>query len=328
MYPNALQIEAIPLRQMDNATVLSFVHMVDNHGQANATMQTKMGQFWTDFHAAYVQLDLVINPARKSLQTEDLVALDSERDNSLGSFHEALLGLQRHPVAEKRLAARQLLLNYDTFAPERSQEYMKETELIKQMIDELENRSELVAAVTLLGLGDYVTDLKTRNEEFAAVMASRTASTEGVSKGVVAAARTDLEQKYQLFRRMLNVASIYEGDTDYRPFILSVNAEVEHYKDILARKGGGSSSGSSSNNGNNGSNGSNENNGGGSEQGGGSQQGGSEEGGSGSGDDLGTTPPSGGGGFPGSDEVDDQGGGSGDSGGTDVPPSGGGGFGG
>jgi len=36
---------------------------------------------------------------------------------------------------------------------------------------------------------------------------------------------------------MLNVANIYEGDADYRPFILAVNAEIEHYRQILARKG-------------------------------------------------------------------------------------------
>ena len=68
-------------------------------------------------------------------------------------------------------------------------------------------------------------------------MKSRTASTEGQQKGAVAEARANLEQKYQLFRQMLNVASIYEGDADYRPFILAVNAEVEHFRQILARKG-------------------------------------------------------------------------------------------
>lgn len=50
MFPNALQIEGIKFHMMDNATYLSFMHMIDNHGQANATMQTKMGQFWTDCH--------------------------------------------------------------------------------------------------------------------------------------------------------------------------------------------------------------------------------------------------------------------------------------
>ena len=245
MFPNALQLEGIKFHMMDNATYLSFMHMIDNHGQANATMQTKMGQFWTDFHLAYTYYDQVVNPARKSLQTEELVDLDTARDNSLGAYHEALLGLQRNPNSEKRQAARLLLLNYDTFAPDRGQEYMKETELVDQMLKDIADSAEMTAAVTLLGFDDYVADLAAKNEAFAVVMASRTASTEGASKGVVAAARTQLEEKYQLFRRMLNVASIYEGDTDYRSFILSANAEVAHYKDVLARKG--VSTGSSSN---------------------------------------------------------------------------------
>ena len=67
------------------------------------------------------------------------------------------------------------------------------------------------------------------------------ASTEGYQKGAVAEARAALEQKYQLLRQMQNVASIYEGDTEYRPFLLAINAEVEHFNQILNRKGKGNS---------------------------------------------------------------------------------------
>ena len=239
MYPNALQFDSVLIHAMDNATLLSYMHQVYDHGQADATMQARMGQWWTDFGAAYLLFDQVINPSRKSLETEDLKVRDTERDSSLGAYHEALLGLQRNPNDQKRQAARQLLLNYDAFGPKASQEYMKETELIDQMTKEIDDTAELTAAVTLLGLGDYLDDLKAKNQAFAALMSSRTASTQGQVKGAVAAARADLEAKYQLFRRLLNVAAVYEGDTDYRPFLLAVNAEVEHYRQILARKGGG-----------------------------------------------------------------------------------------
>ena len=239
MYPNALQFDNIALHAMDNATLLSYMHQVYDHGTADATMRTRMGQWWTDFADAYLLLDQVINPSRKSLDTEDLKNLDTSRDSSLGAYHEALLGLQRNPNDQKRQAARQLLLNYDTFKPAASQEYMKETELIDQMTKEIDDTPALTAAVTLLGLGDYLDDLKAKNQAFAALMSSRTAATQGQVKGAVAAARADLEAKYQLFRRLLNVAAVYEGDTDYRPFLLAVNAEVEHYRQILARKGGG-----------------------------------------------------------------------------------------
>ena len=247
MYPNALQWTSIALHAMDNATLLSFMHNVDEKGLAEnaAPMRTNLGDFWTPFHQAFLLYDQVFNPTRKSLETEDLKELDDARDNALGAYHEAVLGLQRNPNDSKRQAARLLNLNYDTYKPERSQEYMKETELIEQMTADLRASQQLAAAIQLLGLDDYLTDLEQKNQAFSDMMKGRTASTEGQQKGAVADARADLEKKYQLLRQMLNVASIYEGDTNYRPFLLAVNAEVEHYRQILARKGagGGGSSG-------------------------------------------------------------------------------------
>lgn len=275
MYPNALQFGSIPLRQMDKATLLSFMHNVDEKGQAEnaAPMRTKLGQFWAPFHEAYVLYDQVFNPSRKTLESEDLKNLDDERDNSLGAYHDAVLGLQRNPNEAKKQAARLLNLNYDTYKPERSQEYMKETELINQMTTEIRNSQELSAAIQLLGLEEYLADLEQKNQAFADLMKSRTASTEGQQKGAVAEARANLEQKYQLFRQMLNVASIYEGDAEYRPFILAVNAEVEHFRQILARKGvsmgadinsgTGTGTGSNENDNENGGTDSNQNQGGG-----------------------------------------------------------------
>ena len=239
MNPKALQWASVDITRMDNATFLSFCNNVDEKCQAEnaAQMRTTMGQFYTDFHAAAVQYDQVFNPARRSLDTEDLKNLDTERDDSLGAYHEAVLGLQRNPNEAKKQAARLLNLNYDTYKPERGQEYMKETELISQMTTDIRGSQELSAAITLLGLTDYLVDLEQKNEAFAQLMKSRTASTEGYAKGAVAAARAQLEQKYQLLRQMLNVAAIYEGDTQYRDFLLAVNAVVEHYRQILARKG-------------------------------------------------------------------------------------------
>jgi len=228
---------------MDSATLLSFMHNVDEKGQADnaAPMRTKLAEFWTPFHQAYNTYDQVFNPARRSLDTEDLEKLDTTRDNALGAYHEAVLGLQRNPNEAKRQAARQLNLNYDTYKPDRTQEYMKETELIQQMTTEIRAQQQLAAAIQLLGLDDYLTDLEQKNQAFADLMKGRTASTEGYQKGAVAEARANVEQKYQLLRQMQNVASIYEGDTEYRPFLLAVNAEVEHFNQILNRKGKGNS---------------------------------------------------------------------------------------
>ena len=243
MYPNALQWQSVLIHAMDKATLMSFMHNVDEKGQADnaAPMRTKLAEFWTAFHQAYNTYDQVFNPARKSLDTEDLANLDTTRDDALGAYHEALLGLQRNPNEAKRQAARQLNLNYDTYKPDRTQEYMKETELIQQMTTEIRAQQQLAAAIQLLGLDDYLTDLEQKNQAFADLMKGRTTSTEGYQKGAMVEARANVEQKYQLLRQMVNVASIYEGDTEYRPFLLAVNAEVEHFNQILNRKGKGNS---------------------------------------------------------------------------------------
>ena len=70
MYPNALQISSIALRAMDNATLLSFLLLIDGHGQADATMRERIGEFFTDFHNACTKYDEVFNPTRRSLETE------------------------------------------------------------------------------------------------------------------------------------------------------------------------------------------------------------------------------------------------------------------
>ena len=74
MNPNALQWTSNHIGHMDNATLLSFMHNVDEKGLADnaAPMRTNLAEFWNPFHQTYNLYDQVFNPARKSLETEDL----------------------------------------------------------------------------------------------------------------------------------------------------------------------------------------------------------------------------------------------------------------
>jgi hypothetical protein len=130
----------------------------------------------------------------------------------------------------------------------------KQTTNISQMIQAIEGNATIMAALPTMGLDDYLTDLKQKNEAFAAKMAERTAGTVGQEKGVVAAARTEVEKALRNLIRATNVVSIYEGDGGLDSFIDTMNAEIEHFKDILARKGysSGSSNSGTTNGGNSG----------------------------------------------------------------------------
>lgn len=248
---NAKQIAAIDYTRLDNATLLSFVNNVQDHGRADATMQAKLGDIWTSFDQSTTAFDVAYNPSHKDLLTDILKILDDARDKASSAWHVAILAALKSPNQTKQWIAQQLVQLYKDYHLDISEEYMKQSTNIDQMIQSIEANAEIMAALPGMGLDDYFNDLKAKNNAFIAKMEERTASTVGKSKGAVAAARADVEQKVRTLFRMVNVVNSYEGGGVLDAFIEIINAEVEHYRQILARKGvsTGSTSGGSGSNG-------------------------------------------------------------------------------
>lgn len=266
---NAKQIPNFDVSKPDNATLLSFMNTVAGHCAADATMQAKLGSIYTAFATSATAYDTAYNPSQKDLLSDVLKTMDDDRDKSLTAWHTAILAAQKSPNAAKQQVAMQLVQLYKDYHLDAGDEYMKETTNIQQMLQAVEGDATIMAALPGMGLDDYLSDLSAKNQDFAQKMAERTAGTVGKTTGVVAAARADVEQKYRTLMRMVNVVSSYEGGGVLDQFILVMTAEIEHYKQIMARKGSGSGSSS----------------GGGSSSDGGSSSGGDS--GSGTGDNTG-----------------------------------------
>jgi len=296
----AKQIAGLDVHKMDITTALSFFTQIKGVIAPNMALQATLSGVWQTFVARLADYDTAYAQARKWAQTEDIDTLDKERDHSLAAFLSALKAMAASPNQTKRQAARLLTFIRDKYSIAASDEYMKETTVIQQMTHEMEATDESRAAIVAAGLDDWLEDLKQKNEAFLVKMNERTDAQAGLQKGIVREARLKVEAAYRNLVKAINALSIVQVPEgfDYATVIDRLNAEVEHYRQILARKGvvSGSSSGGG---------GSDDQGGGGSDQGGG-------------GDVL---PPDGG--------SDDQGGGGGGSddqgGGGDVlPPDGGG----
>lgn len=249
---NAKQIPDLQISRLDNATLLSAVDLMSQHVQHSAVARQKLGTIADAFVGATTAYDVAYNPSQKDLLTDVLKDLDDKRDKAQTAWHENILAGQRSPNEQKAMTARQLVQLYKDYHLDTADEYMKQTTNISQMIQAIEGNATIMAALPTMGLDDYLTDLKQKNEAFAAKMAERTAGTVGQEKGVVAAARTEVEKALRNLIRATNVVSIYEGDGGLDTFIDTMNAEIEHFKDILARKGYSSGSSSSTNSGNGG----------------------------------------------------------------------------
>ena len=236
---NAKQMTEIATTRMDITTVLGYFGQIRGIVTQNQQLVSALSTVWTTFTAAYDAFDDAYAQARKWAQTEDIETLEPERDKALSAFLSALKSMQSSPNAQKQQAARLLMFIREKYTLNASDEYMKETTAIAQMIQEMEENMQAEQALTTTGLDDWFQDLKAKNEAFLAKMNERTEAQAGQQKGIVREKRLLAEAAYKNVVKLLNAAAIMEqpADLDYNPVIDRLNAEVEHYRQILARKG-------------------------------------------------------------------------------------------
>jgi hypothetical protein len=251
---NARQLTLFDVTRMDVTTALGFFGQIKAQLDTNATLTATMAGVWTAYAAALQAYDDAYAQARRWEQTEDISALDTQRDMALSAYLNALKAMTASPNAQKQQAAKQLMFIREKYSLSASDEYMKETTAIRQMVQEMDASAEAQAALATTGLDDWFVDLKQKNEDFLAKMNERTDAQAGQQKGVVREARLACEAAYRNVVKLVNALSIVEvpAGLDYAPVIDRLNAEIEHYRQILARKGvttGTSSGGSSSNGG-------------------------------------------------------------------------------
>ena len=239
---NAKQILSFDIAHMDMTTALSYFGQIVNILNAQTELKAAMGTVWTQYSQAYEGFDEAFAQTRKWSQTEELTELDKLRDQALSGFLGMLKVMVKSPNQEKQAAAKKVQQVRDKYTLDPSAEYMKETTSIQQMIQEMEENLQVEQALATSGLAEWLADLKTKNEAFLAKMNERTAEQAGMQKGLLKERRTQCEAAYRNVVKLINAMAICETpDTiDFVPPIDLINAEVEHYKQILARKGSSS----------------------------------------------------------------------------------------
>jgi hypothetical protein len=278
----AKQIQSIDSQnKMDITTALSFFGQMKTKIAADATLVSTLSTVWTTFTAAYDAFDDAYAQTRKWAQTEEISTLDDARDAALSAYLNALKAMAASPNTTKQQAAKRLQFIREKYSLSAADEYMKETTAISQMIQEIEGDAQATEALQTTGLDEWLTDLKTKNEAFLAKMNERTEAQAGQQKGIVRETRLACESAYRDVVKLVNALAIVEvpAGYNYGTIIDLLNAEIEHYRQILARKGGGSGGGGGSDDGGDDD--------GGDDEGGGDDQGGDDEGG---GDDPTPTP--------------------------------------
>ena len=237
---NAKQMLSIDTTRMDITTALGFFNQIDKLILANEQLRTALGDVWLAYRTAYSSFDQAYAQQRKWAQTADIEELDKQRDDALRAFLNALKAMLASPNAEKATRAKYLQNIRDKYSLNPGDEYMKETTAIAQMVQEMDVNYQCELALKATGLDDWYQDLKTKNAAFLPKMNERTAEQAYQQKGIVRETRLQAEAAYKDLVKLINAAAIMEvpEGVDYDYSIMQQNAEIEHYKLILARKGG------------------------------------------------------------------------------------------
>ena len=236
---NAKQVMSIDTTRMDNTTVLGFFQQIKNIIEPQEAFVAVLSTVLTAYLYALAGFDQAFAQVRKWIQTADIEELDKQRDASLRGFLNALKAMLESPNAEKRQAAKYIDNIRMRYSLNPNEEYMKETTAISQMVQEMETDAQCDHALQACGLDEWLADLKTRNEAFLAKMNERTEAQAGQQKGIVREKRQETETKYKDLVKLINASAICEmgQSVDYNGIIDQLNAEIEHYKQILSRKG-------------------------------------------------------------------------------------------
>lgn len=168
--------------------------------------------------------------------TDELLMLDTRRDDAVTGIGFYLDGLSRHNDATVRANANLLLQEIRLYGSGIARlSYQNETATITSIVDKFNNDTALKAAVTALPLlTDWVTELKTANNLFDTKYVARAVEQGAVSPDTIRAKRLEAMQAYYDLRDMINgYATTTKGAVPYPATINSINALIDDYNTTI-----------------------------------------------------------------------------------------------
>lgn len=239
---NARQLDALDFNYLDQSETYQYNENQLVRAKGSAAIVAKLQEFITPWEQAKQRFDDRYRQMTTAGQTKTNETLDSERDTLTTGFSGTVRNAKKSPIPGQAEAAGVLEEVINRYGIRTDGEYEQQTMRTEQMCTDLLTNYQ--AQLTTLGLTAWVEALQAKNQEFNAAMTARTNSQAGYVKNELTQLRQQLITAYRNFVKMLNVVLIYEGDTAYADAVDQMNAEVRHYKQIIARKGGKVSAGS------------------------------------------------------------------------------------
>jgi len=183
------------------------------------------------------QFDKALMQIQKKEETDVLVELDHQRDASLTILNRQFRVYELSKIPDEIAAFKSLKIVFDKYKNVATMNYEAETNAINNL---LQNLSELdyAAHVQTLNLTNYVSRLRSDNNEFDVHFTNRSTDTASTTVYNAKAIRKTMFQNYLKYSNYVLLLSDATDASYYNGILDIINNDRKHYSDLLSKRQG------------------------------------------------------------------------------------------
>jgi len=167
--------------------------------------------------------------------TEKIREEDQRRDNAFYGARDVIRNFSRHFDENKRDIAAGLDVVFEDFKTAPHQPFPEESTAINTLLLRLDKHQD---DINLLGLGDWISELRQANDNVRTLTADRESEAAARAHFNMKKVRNSIDEiNSEIFVRLEAVAAL-EGVEAYQSLFDKINARITEYNNILAREKG------------------------------------------------------------------------------------------
>ena len=230
-----MKIAILNLPRLRNEEHFQFHTDFKNLTESNNPASLGIAEAFENYLLQYGNEGEALDVIRKSAVTDDIAEADSLRDNIFKGLRDAMKSAGRHFLADKQQAAARLQVVLDHYNGMSFKPYDEETAAITSMLAELENHAE---DITLLGLSEWVSELKANNVAFDNLKRARYSEIASKTQLRMKQTRVSADDAYTRVTKRINALAIVNGEAAYVAYINELNQRIASYSNLLAQRKG------------------------------------------------------------------------------------------
>jgi len=226
-------IQALDFNQIRNSEHIQFnnaiLHVCEQHNPETLHIKPQ----YDALKVSNDTMETIFKTARGNVLTQDIITEDEKRDRLIIGFSQAVNAYTNHYITEKVEAAEILAAHINKYGNTIAHlNYVAETATLFDLIDGIENNTDITAAVTILGLDDWITEMKASNTEFNRLYELRAEQEAGKTKLNLRELRIESVNCYRELIKYLQAASIMHPSDIFETVTNEINEFIYKYTNL------------------------------------------------------------------------------------------------